>query len=218
MGNRIFEFCEEEYYHVYNRGVEGRNIFEDSNDLDRFWKSLKLFNDKKVIGSIYEKSFEEIPEVDNRKELVDIICYCLNPNHFHLLLKQKEERGISTFMHRIGGYTWFFNHKHKRKGSLFQGAFKAKHIENNDYLLHVSAYINLNSRVHQLGGETAKLSESSWDEYTKEKVASPLCKTRDILEQFANKKEYREFCEDSLELMLSTKEEAKELRTLMLED
>ena len=112
----------------------------------------------------------------------------------------------------------YFNEKNKRKGSLFQGVFKAKHIDDNDYLLHTSAYINLNARVHKLGGETSKLSESSWSEYTKAKVNSKICNTEIILDQFKSKKEYADFCEDSLGLMWQAKNEAYELKAVILEE
>ena len=67
--------------------------------------------------------------------LVQIICYCLNPNHYHLLLKEIKDGGISEFMKRVGGgYTWYFNNKHKRSGTLFQGRFKSVHIKSNEQL------------------------------------------------------------------------------------
>jgi len=216
---RKFIFENDEYYHVYNRGTDGREIVTEYYDVLRFLQSLKSFNSRKPIGSIYEKSFSDEAELDEPEALVDVVAYCLNPNHFHLLLRQNIDKGISTFLHRIGGYTMYFNEKYKRKGSLFQGRFKAKHIESNDYLLHVSAYVNLNQRVHELGGSTSKLSKSSLEEYIG-KVAKKLqiCKTDIILDQFKNQKEYLDFCEDSLELMLEAKEEQKELRSLLIEE
>src|SRR4051812_33091994 len=124
-----------EHYHIYNRGVDKRSIFEDRQDLERFYQSIKEFNSLEPIGSIFENSFEK---ERNTKKLVDIVCYCLNHNHFHFILRQRSENGISEFMKRLGGYTWYFNNRHKRSGALFQGVFKSSHIDSDEYLLHAS--------------------------------------------------------------------------------
>ena len=153
---RKVQFVAGEYYHIYNRGVDKRSIVCDHYDANRFVQCLDVFNDTELTGSLYELSFA-VNKKKSKKKLVNIIAYCLNPNHFHLILEQVSPNGISKFMHRIsGGYSWYFNNKYKRKGALFQGVFKAKHIADNDYLLHLSAYINLNGRVHKLGGPAAK--------------------------------------------------------------
>ena len=118
-----------------------------------------------------------------------------------MILEQLVEGGISEFMKRLGGgYTGYFNQKHDRNGSLFQGVFKDVHIDSNEYLLHVSAYVNLNDRVHQLGGETPKLvkSLSSWEEFTDNKVKG-VCEKDIILEQFKNIDKYKKFALSSLE-------------------
>src|SRR3989344_5909488 len=114
---RKVPFVEDEYYHIYNRGVDKRSIFEDLTDLNRFVQSIKEFNSVEPIGSIFENSFGK--KKKNSKKLVEIICYCLNPNHFHFILRPMVEDGISEFMKRIGGYTWYFNNRHKRSGALF---------------------------------------------------------------------------------------------------
>ena len=207
-------FAEEEYYHIYNRGVDKRKIFSDSYDVGRFLKSMEFFNSIAPIGSLYALSFEE--EKKPGKQLVDVIAYCLNPNHYHFILKALVSHGIPEFMKRLnGGYTWYFNHRTKRSGALFQGVFKSKHIFDNDYLLHVSAYVNLNDKVHQLSGFTAKLISSSWEEYTKKKDG--FCKTNIILDQFKSKKKYEEFALEILPEMLKRKEDEKELASLLME-
>jgi len=77
--------------------------------------------------------------------LVEIIVYCLNPNHYHIILRQVSEGGVSKFMLKLSsGYSSYFNKKNKRSGSLFQGRFKAVHIDSNEYLLYLSAYVNKN--------------------------------------------------------------------------
>lgn len=195
-----------EYYHVYNRGVDRRTIFQDGGDLDRFYESIHQFNCVEPIGSIFLNSFSK--DKVKEKKLVEIISYCLNSNHYHFILLQASKNGISEFMKRLsGGYTQYFNTKHKRSGALFQGKFKSNHIDSNEYLLHASAYVNLNNRFK---GEPSRLSKSSWDEYVGQ-VDGGICNTGIILDQFKNRKYYKEFALSSLEDIISRKELEKEL-------
>src|SRR3989344_7106233 len=203
-----------EYYHVYNCGSDQRNIVIDNADANRLLKSLSAFNTTRPIGSLYELSNQkDVAMVTD--PLVRIICYCLNPNHFHLLLEEIVENGISRFMRSFaGGYSKYFNITHKRKGTLFQGPFKAKLIEDNDYLLHLSAYINLNDRVHGLYGPAKDLVRSSWDEYTAN--SNGICQKDIILDQFSNKVDsYEKFALDILPAMLEKRPEYKELQKLL---
>lgn len=182
----------------------------DTHDADRLLQSLIEFNCKETTGGLYELSFSK-ERTKPKEQLVDLACYCLNPNHFHLIIKEIKEGGISKFMHRfIGGYSKYFNNKYKRKGTLFQGPFKAKHINDNTYLLHSSAYVNLNYKVHQLTDTT--LVRSSWDEYIEK--GGNVCKKKDILEQFQSKEEYRKFAEESFILMLEKRPDYKKLSEL----
>ncbi len=213
MGTRKFEFTEGEYYHIFNRGNDGRYVTMGHSDSDRFLLSLHKFNTLKPIGSIYENSFEQKNMSKKDKALVDMVAYCLNPNHFHLLIKQVSKKGVSKFLQRIlTGYTKYFNTKHKRKGALFQDKFGATHIDDDDYLLHTSAYINLNNRVHQLGSKASKLVRSSWGAYVNPDVKPKWLRNDGIVSQFRNSSEYIKFAEESLELMLDHKLEMKELQ------
>ncbi len=199
---------EGEYYHIYNRGTEKRKIILDEYDLDRFLESMKEFNTLEPIGSIYEQSFikKELGSPTSKSKLVSIISYCINPNHFHMLITPLVEKGIEKFMQRIGGYTKYFNEKYKRNGVLFQGKFKSKHVyTDNRYLLHLSAYINMNNR-NRLGSPTSKLSKSSLEEYTKGEKG--ICNMDIVLGQFENGKEYLRF---SLESWQDTQERKKAL-------
>ena len=177
------------------------------------------FNVIEPIGSIYESAFlgQSIKLKRKRRRLVNFVSYCLNPNHFHFLVQQVYTGGVSELMKRLlGGYTWYFNKKHNRAGSLFQGTFKAKHINSNEYLLHLSAYVNLNHRAHQLGGLTAKLHKSSWHEYIV-KNNEGFCKNKIILDQFRNQYEYEEFAESSLRDIVERKRRDEEFSELLLE-
>lgn len=130
---REVEFANDEYYHIFNRGVEKRKIFLDDFDIQRFFKSTIEFNSIEPIGSIYENSFNKknnnglkLGHRVSKFELVELVAYSLNPNHYHLILKQIKEKGIEKYMHRLGmGYAKYFNNKYKRNDSLFQGKFKA---------------------------------------------------------------------------------------------
>jgi len=199
-----------EYYHIYNRGTDKRNIFMDTNDLFRFWESLFDFNQTEPIGSIYEFSFKKKSgEVNKIKPLVQFIAYCLNPNHFHFLITPFQEKGIEKFMQRLGnGYTKYFNNRHKRDGVLFQGKFRSKHIGSNEYLLHLSAYINGNDK---LGHRMSELSKSSLPEFLEQVSGKKLCNTEIVLGQFNNKKEYENFVIESLKDIKLRKEMIKEL-------
>ncbi|MEX0651980.1 MAG: transposase [Candidatus Paceibacterota bacterium] len=229
---RKVPFVNNEYYHIFNRGVDKRTVFEDKFDIERFFESMKIFNRVKPVGSILEYSVKRRKDgnfggrtakitTKTEERLVDFVSYCLNPNHFHFILRQRSDGGISEFMKRLGGgYTWYFNNKHSRNGALFQGKFKSVHINSNEYLLHLSAYVNLNNRVHNFGGPTAKIIRSSWDEYIgvdNKESKKVYCDKDIILGQFKNKKEYKKFAENSLRDILKNKEKAEELEILLLE-
>jgi REP element-mobilizing transposase RayT len=208
---RKIQFINGEYYHLFNRGVDKREIFLDQKDLDRFFQSMNEFNTLNPIGSIYAASFHKnnlirnlVPKNETEK-LVDFICYCLCPNHYHFILRQIIDRGIEKFMHRLGlGYTNYFNQKYKRSGSLFQGTFKANHIDSNEYLLYASAYVNLNYRVHKF---TSNFFISSWKDFLQsEERKEKFCDTNIILGQFADASEYKNFAEDAIIIARERKE------------
>ena len=132
-------------YHVYNRGVEKRKLFMDDADYQRFVDGLIIFNDANPILNPKQRA-KDIKNGDHeRNGLVDILTFCLMPNHFHLLLRQKKEGGITEFMRKLGvGYANYFNTKHKRVGSLFQGNFKSVLIGEESQFLYIPFYIHLN--------------------------------------------------------------------------
>ena len=217
-------FASEEYYHIYNRGVEKRDIFEDKSDYLRFLESMSAFNTVEPVGSLYELSFDHshlaTKSPSESDPLVEIVAYCLNPNHFHFLLKQVAENGISQFMKRVaGGYSWYFNHRNHRSGSLFQGPFRAKHVTSNEYLLRLSAYVSLNDKVHSLGDQVAKYGEgiSSWSDYVKTEPHSTSyyrgvkCSKDAVLGQFTSPLDYKKFAEETLTLIKENKEAERNL-------
>ena len=140
-------FAPGEYYHLYSRGVEKRVIFLDKNDYERFIKILFFCNSSKSVvirdlprGLTFGKYINKRGEI-----LVDIGAYCLMPNHFHLLVRERNEKGISLFMQKlITAYTMYFNDKYGRKGRLFESSYKSIHAADDRYLKYLFAYIHLN--------------------------------------------------------------------------
>ncbi len=215
---RKVKIADGEFYHIYNRGTDKRTIFSDQKDADRFFQSMLEFNVIEPIRSIYENSFVKEKHNKQNSRLVEFIAFSLVGNHYHFILKQISKKGIEKFMQRLGnGYTKYFNNRHKRSGSLFQGQYKIKHIDSDNYLLHLSAYVNLNQRVHQLGHPVSKLHlYSSWGEYKGEKKTT-FCQKEIILDRFKDGKEYIKFAENSLTDIISRKEKSKEDIGLYLE-
>jgi len=144
-------FVNNEIYHIFNRGVEKRNIFSDKKDYFRFIHNLFEFNDEApALNANYHfnpQSMEVEPQYTRkpRKMLVEILAFCLMPNHYHLLVRQKRENGITNFMQKLGtGYTMYFNQKYKRVGALFQGRFKAVLVNKESHFIHLPYYIHSN--------------------------------------------------------------------------
>ncbi|MBI2074440.1 MAG: transposase [Candidatus Levybacteria bacterium] len=148
-------YIENGYYHIYNRGVEKRTIFQDEQDYKVFLSYLKLYlNPIEQLGerTVTLKNVSFIaPQkpVNNFHNEVDLLVYCLMPNHFHLLVKQRSARSIELFMKSLlTKYVIYFNKRHNRVGGLFQDTYKAVLVENETYLLHLSRYIHLNPAPH----------------------------------------------------------------------
>lgn len=150
MGNRNHVFATDEFYHCYNRGVDKRTTFIDAQDFSYFLKSAEAYNSVETLGKL--RLYENLPA---REKIVDIVSYCLLPNHFHFVLQEKTEHGISNFMSRVGtGYTMYFNEKYERSGALFQGVFKSKHLESDQDLRQVISYVAYNNIVHHISDQT----------------------------------------------------------------
>lgn len=138
----------DEFYHIYSRGVDKRAIFLDNDDYFRFIKLLWICNHsdsfvyRDLINNLPSKNVFDFPA---DQTLVDIGAYCLMPNHFHLLVHEKLENGTSIFMQKLlTSYVKYFNTKYKRTGCLYESAFKATHLDDDNYLQYIYAYINLN--------------------------------------------------------------------------
>lgn len=150
-------FAEGEFYHLYNRGVDRRVVFTSAQEYRRFVAYLYALNSEVgVRANLHRIPPEELLSRGRIDPLVAIGSYCLMPNHFHILATPLVEDGIPRFMHRVlTAYTMYFNEKHERTGSLFQGTYKAQHADRDHYLKYLFAYIHLNP---------AKLFDSTWKE------------------------------------------------------
>lgn len=146
-----------EFYHIYNRGTEKRKIFLDKKDYDRFVSLLYACNNKnRVHIQIQGKNLADILNLDIKETLVEIGAYCIMPNHFHLITREKTENGTSKFMQKLlTAYTMYFNKKYERTGVLFQGKFKDSHVDTDRYLKYLISYVHLNP---------IKLIDSEWKE------------------------------------------------------
>jgi REP-associated tyrosine transposase len=153
--NSIKTYVEDGYYHVYNRGINKNKIFKDDQDYKVFLVNLKNYltplppKDSLTKTFTFKKeSFKGIPrQPKNYHQLISLVAFCLMPNHFHLLVKQKDSHDLSHFMRSIGTkYSMYFNKKYQRTGPLFQGRYKAVLIDKDEYLLHLSRYIHQNPK------------------------------------------------------------------------
>lgn len=141
---RKFEFSIGEFYHIYNRGNNKTPIFLSNTDYKRFTKLLFLCNsDQPVVTKTVQG--RTLDKIQRGEAIVEIGAYCLMPNHFHILLKEKIENGISLFMQKLStAYSMYFNKVNERSGGLFEGKFKATHVDSDEYLKYLFAYIHLN--------------------------------------------------------------------------
>lgn len=213
-------FVENEYYHIFNRGVDKRNVFLGEKDFERFVLAMRLLNYKQdglmIRWRDYKKTYPQNSlqdfltlNVRKKERLVEILAYCLNPNHYHLLLKQVgENNGIKIFMQRLGNsYTKYFNEKNERSGVLFQGRFKSARIKSTSQLLRTSVYVNCNCEIHGL----ARAGSYRWcgfPEYL-EKNKVGLCDKSVISSHFNANNSYGNYAKENILDFRRIKEDEK---------
>lgn len=205
--NSIKQYIENSYYHIYNRGVEKRKIFLDQEDYKVFLNYLKIYLEpppketQLIQVQINQTLFKTVLRpLNNFYNDIELIAYCLMPNHFHLLVYQRPKKGIEFFMRSLGTkYSQYFNKKYERVGYLFQGTYKAVLVEEDPYLLHLTRYIHLNpSKETPLKG-----AYSSYGDYLGIRKTNWV-KPQKILEYFNSAKKtsfkeilsYQSFVED----------------------
>lgn len=200
----------QEIYHVFNRSVAGQTIFPRNHDYERFLDLINYyrFENPSVRFSEYKRLsvqakkyfFEQLQA--NHDQVVTILAFCCMPNHFHLLLKQQKDPGISRFTAQLqNGYAKYFNIKTKRFGAVFQSMFKAVHVEDDDQLIHVARYIHLNPLTAGIVENSSELVTHPYDSfgnYLRDDTDSMLEKTT-ILSMFKDRKSFQSYTLDQAE-------------------
>lgn len=186
--NSIKEFTAGEYYHLYNRGVEKREIFLDDQDYTVFLGLLKKY----LVGEVDKTT--NYHKFNNLTDQVKLLAYCLMPNHFHLMVYQSTDDGITKLMRRVmTGYVMYFNNKYNRVGSLFQGRYKASHINADAYLHHISRYIHMNPEDFQ------SWPYSSLDHYLGKQKTPSWVDPKPVMELFDSTEDYKKFVNDYID-------------------
>ena len=222
--NRKCVFANDEIYHIFNRGVEKRPTFTDKRELDRGIKTLDFYRfanlPLKLSKFLVLPEFERVKFVQDlyRKyeKLVEIICYCLMPNHFHFLVKQIKKKGVSTFAANFtNSYTKYFNTRHERVGPLFQGLFKAVRVESDEQLIHVSRYIHLNP-VSSFLIKPEQLEDYQWSSYPEylDISQNKIADKEIVLDMFSSKEAYKQFVMDQVDYG----RQLKQIEHLILEE
>jgi len=208
---RNYVFAPEEYYHLYARGFEKVATYRDVKDYERFLEGVYLCNSTKSVNIRVVKNqrnlvkgltFDEVFDVDRDETLVDIGAYCLMPNHFHLLVREIGDGGISKFMQKLmTSYTMYFNKKNGRTGAIFSSSFKAQHVVDDNHLKYLFAYIHLNPKKVVNVSDLEKYKYSSYPDYIGENRAQASILNKDAFPDYFNgamKKEVEEWIETLL--------------------
>ncbi|MFA6274182.1 MAG: transposase [Candidatus Paceibacterota bacterium] len=215
-------FAVGEYYHLYNRGINKRVIFQNDTDYRRFILLLFIANSKNSFRlddliNKQKKTFEEILQMDHGETLVDIGAWVLMPNHFHILIREKTEGGISKFMSKLStAYSMYFNIKNERTGALLCRPFKSVLVKDDIHLKHLFGYLHLNplklkfkdwQDTVKKGDKEAKEMKIFLDSYIyssyldylgKERIENCIISTKKFPEYFFEEHEFENFIEDYL--------------------
>lgn len=203
MPGRLYPLVTNEIYHVFNRGIDHRPTFTDVREYKRALITLRFYQFPSppiklsqflILSREKQKDFWQ--KLKQQAKLIEFLSYSLMPNHFHFLLRQKKDKGISQFMSNFqNSYTRYFNTRHKRTGPLFLDQFKAVRIETEEQLLHVSRYIHLNpysSFVVKTQKDLEIYPWSSFSEYLG-RGRENFCEKETVLANFKNQKDYQKF-------------------------
>lgn len=207
---RKIVFRNDYIYHVFNRGIERRSVFRSTREFGRAFELLKFYNHKEIpirYSQFLQKSLEIreglLKKLEQSEQLVEILAYCLMPNHFHLMLKQNLTSGIPVFISNFtNAYTKYFNKKYQRRGPLFEGIFKAVLVESDEQLVHLSRYIHLNPVVSSIIKETELNNYvwSSYREYLSDKKSNGGIANKElVLSLFNSVKAYENFVMDQID-------------------
>ena len=195
-----------EYYHIYNRGNEKKEIFREQDD-------FRFFLERMTKYLLPEKFKQRVRELLPNNTF-SLISYCLMPNHFHLLIRQNTELPVTALMRRLGtSYSMYFNRKYQRVGGVFQDQYKMVLVDDNRYLIWLSAYIHQNPKVANLASNLKDYPWSSYNEFLGQSTLA-ICDKNIILQQFANLDEYSNFLKESYSLI----KHKKDIESLLIDN
>lgn len=205
-------YLENSYYHIYNRGVEKRIIFLDTQDYNVFLRYLEEYLQPKNESELFLRLSEpDIPWQEKEKirkllrlnnffDKITLLAYCLMPNHFHFFIKQTDPNTIDQFMNSLfTRYSMYFNRKYHRVGHLFQGVYKAVLITNENQFIYLSKYIHHQALYDSQGQALRMRQPSSYVDYIDE-ASTPWVHPEEVLEYFSKTEthlDYQRFVEDS---------------------
>lgn len=240
MPSKRPQFITGQFYHIFNRGVEKREIFQQISDFFRFISCLYELNNKKLIRmrdrieDRKEKKYRGVTPAVFREQLVEVIVFCLMPNHYHLVLRQLVDGGIPLFMKKLAdSYVGYFNLKYDRRGmgSLFQGSFKAVHIKDDNQLANLIGYIFTNpvelieknwkkGEVENPPKAISFLESYKWSSYL-DCIGIPnfpsVTERKFIIEFFGSPEKIKEFIEDRIASRQKFKKELDSIKDIILE-
>lgn len=200
--NTIRSYEPDAMYHVYNRGVNKQDIFNDERDYNVFLSFLKyaLLPDSEIEKhTLVDRDIISIAARFNLRrerfaERVELVSFCLMPNHFHLQLYQYDKEAVTDLMRSIAtGYAIYFNRRHKRVGSLFQGKYKASRINTDGYWTHISRYIHLNPL--DINRDYKDYPYSSYHHIV-DKDSTDWLRPEKAIAEFSDIEEYKDFVEE----------------------
>ncbi|MBI2595505.1 transposase [Candidatus Daviesbacteria bacterium] len=217
------QYLENSYYHIYNRGVEKRLIFSDQQDYGVFLYYLKEYLLPKNETDLKKKlsdpniSYKERAKIlqllrlNNFADEINLLAYCLMPNHFHFLIKQRSAQSIDKFMNSLcTRYTMYFNRKYKRVGGLYQDVYKAVNVVTDQQFVYLSKYIHKQALASK--GDALQGQPSSYPEYL-EIRKTDWVKPQEVLAYFSKTNptlSYKAFVEKSDDLL--------EIQNIIIED
>lgn len=222
------KFTPGEYYHIYNRTLFNHLEFADYKNSERLKQAFLLANSthsSRAFQFLRDNKYAVIEDAleiaMSGEKLVDVLCYAIMPNHYHLLLKERLEKGISNFIHKCNiSVAKYINIKNNRSGPIFESLFKSKHVGTNNYLLHLSLYIHLNPLDFLIGKQWREHKIRDWNQTKNKLISYPYSSLKNfldinhedkiisgkeiIMDQFKNTNEYKLFLRDWTEESLDS--------------
>ena len=202
---RILRIAPGEHYHIFNRAVNKQVIFHNTGDYIRFLFLILHFQSAIKVSHLnrevkeFAESLGQHRVLTIEKRMVELVAFCIMPNHFHLIVKELEESGIASYMQRVlNAYGKYYNTKYEKSGHVFQGPYRAVHISDDRQLLHLSAYIHRNPReISKWFRKEEQYTWSSYQDFIGENRWGKLILPDIVIGQFRNKAEYKYFVKTS---------------------